>query len=121
MPIQAPQEDEYMDAAWGIEKYGDNFTPMNIPIPKPTGRLVQIQGIYSGICHTDVHIALNHLGGNIYPVVPGHELIGKVIAIGDDVTKFKVGDIAGIAALTDGCLDCDSCKAGEEQYCEGGW
>jgi len=123
-PIPAPQGDEYVDAAWGVKNFGEEITAFNINIPKASGHLVQIEGVYSGICHTDVHFALNDVGGGgtTYPIVPGHELIGKVIAVGDQVTKFKVGDYAGVAALTDSCLDCGSCKAGDEQYCEkSGW
>jgi len=120
-PIPAAREDEYTEAAWGVDNWGKNFEPMNVPIPKPTGRLVKIEGLYSGICHTDVHFVLNQLGGNMYPIVPGHELLGRVVEVGDQVTKFKVGDLAGIAALTDSCLNCDSCKGGDEQYCDGGW
>lgn len=120
-PVPPPQEDEYRDAAWGIQNWGEDFSPLFINIPKPTGHLVQIEGVFSGICHTDVHLALNDLGGSMYPIVPGHELVGRVIAVGDQVTKFKVGDYAGVAALTDSCLECDSCHVGEEQYCEKGW
>jgi uncharacterized zinc-type alcohol dehydrogenase-like protein len=121
-PIPAPQDDEYVDAVWGINKLGENFSPFTINIPKPSGHLVQIEGAYSGVCHTDVHVGLNHLGGAMYPLVPGHELVGKVVAVGELVTRFKVGEYAGIAALTDSCLECDSCKAGDEQYCEvAGW
>ena len=85
--------------------------------PKPTD--VQIDIKYCGVCHSDLHFAKNDWGMTIYPVVPGHEIVGVVSAVGSDVTKFKVGDLAGIGCLVDSCRECDSCKQGEEQYCSG--
>lgn len=121
-PVPEPQDDEYRDLVWGLNSYGENFTPFQVNIPKVSGDMVQIEGYFSGICHTDVVVGLNHLGGAMYPLVPGHEFVGKVIAVGDKVTKFKVGDLAGIAAVTDSCLECAQCKNGDEQYCQvSGW
>lgn len=85
--------------------------------PKPTD--VQIDIKYCGVCHSDLHFAKNDWGMTIYPVVPGHEIVGVVSAVGSDVTKFKVGDLAGIGCLVDSCRECDNCKQGEEQYCNG--
>ncbi len=85
--------------------------------PKPTD--VQIDIKYCGVCHSDLHFAKNDWGMTIYPVVPGHEIVGVVTAVGNQVTKFKVGDLAGIGCLVDSCRECDSCKSGEEQYCSG--
>jgi uncharacterized zinc-type alcohol dehydrogenase-like protein len=77
---------------------------------------------YCGVCYTDVHVALNHMGGTMYPCVPGHEIIGKVVEVGEKVTKFKVGDLAGIGAIGDSCFECGLCNDGYEQFCEkGGW
>jgi len=121
-PIPEPIESEVKDAVWGVKKWGEPFTPFEVNIPKPDGYLVKIEADYSGICHTDLHVAMNHLGGTMYPCVPGHELVGRVVAIGDKVTKFKVGDLAGIGAVGDSCLECGTCKCGDEQYCEkAGW
>lgn len=75
---------------------------------------------YCGICHTDVHFIQNALGFSQYPLVPGHELIGKVTAVGSKVTKFKVGDLIGVGCMVDACLTCDKCKCKEEQYCATG-
>jgi uncharacterized zinc-type alcohol dehydrogenase-like protein len=76
--------------------------------------------LYCGICHSDLHIAENEMGGTTYPCVPGHELLGKVVEVGAKVTKFKVGDNVGVGCFIDACLDCPRCKEGEEQYCDGG-
>jgi len=86
--------------------------------PKPTD--VQIEILYCGVCHSDLHTVRNEWGGTVYPVVPGHEIVGRVTAVGDKVTKFKVGDLAGIGCMVDSCRECDNCKEGLEQYCEKG-
>ncbi len=73
-----------------------------------------------GVCHSDIHQARNEWKNTIYPCVPGHEIVGRVTAVGNDVTKFKVGDLAGVGCLVDSCQDCASCADGLEQYCEKG-
>lgn len=75
---------------------------------------------FCGICHSDIHQARNEWNNALYPMVPGHEIIGTVKAVGSEVTKFKVGDRAGIGCMVDSCRTCESCKAGEEQYCDNG-
>jgi uncharacterized zinc-type alcohol dehydrogenase-like protein len=75
---------------------------------------------YAGICHTDVHHARSEFGTTHYPVVPGHEIAGTVSAVGSEVTKFAVGDQAGVGCLVDSCRDCDDCRAGLESYCRAG-
>jgi alcohol dehydrogenase (NADP+) len=72
---------------------------------------------FCGICHSDIHQARNEWGNAIYPMVPGHEIVGTVSAIGSSVTRFKVGDAAAVGVLVDSCRECPSCKAGDEQYC----
>ncbi len=81
---------------------------------------VQIEIHYSGVCHSDIHTARNEWGGSIYPVVPGHEIVGKVTEVGSSVTKFKVGDSVGVGCMVDSCRNCFSCKNGTEQYCDNG-
>ncbi|KAA6440886.1 NAD(P)-dependent alcohol dehydrogenase [Dyadobacter flavalbus] len=81
---------------------------------------VEIEITYCGICHTDLHMLRNEWGGTKYRIVPGHEIIGRISQIGEHVTKFKVGDLAGIGCLVDSCRDCDYCKKDLEQFCENG-
>ncbi|MGE5519389.1 MAG: NAD(P)-dependent alcohol dehydrogenase [Candidatus Dadabacteria bacterium] len=81
---------------------------------------VQIEILYCGVCHTDIHQVRNEWGGSMYPMVPGHEIVGWVTAIGSAVTKFKTGDLAGVGCLVDSCRECDKCKEGLEQFCENG-
>ena len=79
---------------------------------------ILIDIMYSGICHSDIHQARGEWGNSIFPMVPGHEIAGRVVEVGKNVTKFKVGDLAGVGCMVNSCGVCDRCKAGEEQYCE---
>ena len=79
---------------------------------------VRIEILYTGVCHSDLHQARNDWGNAVYPMVPGHEIVGRVTAVGDDVEKFKVGELAAVGCLVDSCQDCASCAEGLEQYCE---
>jgi len=81
---------------------------------------VQIEILFCGVCHSDLHQAKNEWGGSIYPMVPGHEIVGKVISVGSDVTKFKAGDLAGVGVMVDSCKHCASCNQDLENYCEEG-
>ena len=81
---------------------------------------VQIEILYCGVCHSDLHTARSEWGPSVYPCVPGHEIVGRVTAVGDHVKKFKAGDLAGIGCLVDSCRECQNCKQGLEQYCEQG-
>jgi uncharacterized zinc-type alcohol dehydrogenase-like protein len=79
---------------------------------------ILIEILFSGICHSDIHQARDEWGGSIYPMVPGHEIVGRVAQVGSDVTKFKEGDIAGVGCFVDSCRACANCKDGFEQFCE---
>lgn len=87
--------------------------------PKPTD--VQMDILFCGVCHSDLHFARNEWGMSVFPIVPGHEIVGKITAVGSAVTKYKVGDYAGIGCLVDSCRECDNCKHDQEQYCTKGW
>lgn len=78
---------------------------------------VQIEILYCGVCHSDLHQARAEWGNHIFPMVPGHEIVGKVIKVGNAVTKFKVGDTAGVGVMVDSCRVCKNCKNDLEQYC----
>jgi uncharacterized zinc-type alcohol dehydrogenase-like protein len=81
---------------------------------------VALEVLYCGICHSDLHMARNDWGWSSYPLVPGHEIVGRVTAVGKDVTKFKVGDNVAVGCMVDSCQHCDQCKKGEEQLCRNG-
>jgi uncharacterized zinc-type alcohol dehydrogenase-like protein len=79
---------------------------------------VAIDILYCGVCHSDLHQVRNEWHNSIYPVVPGHEIVGRVVKVGRDVTKFKEGDLAAVGCMVDSCRTCPSCLRGLEQYCE---
>lgn len=79
---------------------------------------VEIDILYCGVCHSDIHQARNDWGNSLYPMVPGHEIVGKVLSVGPDVTQFKVGDTVGVGCMVDSCQSCHACEQGLEQYCE---
>ena len=81
---------------------------------------VQIEILYCGVCHSDIHQVRDEWGGSIYPMVPGHEIVGRIVKTGNHVTKFKAGDLAGVGCFVDSCRECPECKAGLEQYCDKG-
>ncbi len=81
---------------------------------------VQIEILFCGVCHSDIHQVRNEWGNAIYPMVPGHEIVGRIIKIGENVKSFKVGELAGVGCFVDSCRTCPNCLAGEEQYCDNG-
>lgn len=88
---------------------------------EPRDQDVVVEILYCGVCHSDIHTARNEWHGTQYPAVPGHEIIGRVSAIGNKVSKYKPGDWVGVGCLVDSCRQCNSCEAGLEQYCEKGF
>jgi uncharacterized zinc-type alcohol dehydrogenase-like protein len=84
--------------------------------PRPHDVLVDI--LYCGVCHSDIHQARDEWGGSIFPMVPGHEIVGTVVRTGAEVRKWKAGDTVGVGVFVDSCRECEACRAGEEQYCE---
>jgi len=96
------------------------LTPFNFDRREPRPDDVVVAIDYSGICHSDIHQVRDEWGGSIYPMVPGHEIVGRVIAVGDKVEKFNVGDLAGVGVTVQTCMVCENCLAGEEPYCTKG-
>lgn len=94
------------------------LTSFNFERHEPTAGEVQIEVLFCGVCHSDIHCVRNEWKGTFYPIVPGHEVIGRVVAVGADVTSFKEGDIVGVGPLIGSCGSCESCKQHLEQYCE---
>jgi uncharacterized zinc-type alcohol dehydrogenase-like protein len=107
--------------AYGARAADLPLEPMDITRRAPGPRDVQVEIRYCGVCHSDLHTVRSEWGGTQYPCVPGHEIVGHVSAVGDKVTKFKVGETVGVGCLVDSCRTCESCKAGLEQYCEVGF
>lgn len=97
------------------------LAPFSFQRRAPGERDVQIEILYCGVCHSDLHTARNEWQNTLYPSVPGHEIIGRVTAVGASVGNFKVGDLAGVGCMVDSCQSCPSCGEGLEQYCENGF
>src|SRR6202789_1860968 len=96
------------------------LVPFDFERREPGAGDVVVEIDYSGICHSDIHQVRDEWGGSIYPMVPGHEIVGRVIAVGDKVKKFKPGDLAGVGVTVQTCMVCENCLAGEEPYCTKG-
>src|SRR3954469_13872018 len=94
--------------------------PFSFERREPIATDVQIEILYCGVCHSDLHTARNEWTNTIYPVVPGHEIVGRVTAVGSQVKKFKVGDVAAVGCMVDSDRTCPNCRAGNEQYCDTG-
>ena len=107
-PAYAAQDAKTPLAPWSIERRE----------PGPHDVLIDI--LYCGVCHSDIHQARDEWGGSIFPMVPGHEIVGRVAKVGDHVKKWKSGHIVGVGCFVDSCRLCEACRAGEEQYCEVG-
>ncbi len=106
--------------AFGTEASDAPLKQMTIERRAVTAKDIEIEILYCGVCHSDLHTARNDWGGTIYPAVPGHEIVGKVTQVGSEVSRLKVGDLAAVGCLVDSCRECDSCRHDLEQYCLNG-
>lgn len=106
--------------AFGTEAVEMPLHSMNINRRESLSHDVEIEILYCGICHSDLHSVRNEWGGTTLPIVPGHEIVGRIISTGSHVTKFKAGDLAAVGCIVDSCRECEYCKEGEEQFCEKG-
>lgn len=111
-----------MTQSWGYAAQSATtpLAPFSFSRRDPQAHDVAVQIDYCGVCHSDIHCSRNEWNNAIYPMVPGHEIVGRVTAVGSGVTRFKPGDVVGVGVIVDSCRTCASCKAGEEQYCESG-
>lgn len=106
--------------SYAAQSAGATLAPFDFERRSPRPHDVEIDILYCGVCHTDIHLVNNDWGISVYPMVPGHEIIGRVVSVGDHVKKFKPGDTAGVGCLVDSCRECDYCNDGLEQYCSNG-
>ena len=98
----------------------DDLAPFRFERRDPRPDDVAIEILYCGVCHSDLHMARNDWNWSFYPLVPGHEIIGRVVGVGAEVTRFKLGDHVGVGCMVDSCQHCAACEQGLEQYCEEG-
>ncbi len=107
--------------AYGTPAADAPLREMTIPRRSVGAKDVEIEILYCGVCHSDLHTARNDWGGTVYPAVPGHEIVGRVVSVGSDVTCFAPGDIAAVGCLVDSCRTCKNCAQDLEQYCTNGF
>jgi alcohol dehydrogenase (NADP+) len=107
--------------AYAARSPSSGIAPFSIERREPRADDVVIEIDHCGICHTDIHFVHNDWGMTQYPVVPGHEIVGRVVEVGDAVGRFAIGQRVGVGCLVDSCRECNSCNEGLEQYCEKGW
>ena len=107
--------------AYAAQSSTSPLAPFEIHRRDPGPKDVQISILYCGVCHSDLHTARNEWKNTLYPSVPGHEIVGRVVATGNKVRNIKVGDLAGVGCMIDSCGHCKPCHEGEEQYCEKGF
>lgn len=107
--------------AFGAAAIDAPLKPMDITRREVTEKDIEIDILYCGVCHSDLHTARNDWGGTIYPAVPGHEIVGRITKVGSGVTRFKVGELAAVGCLVDSCRTCKNCAQDLEQYCTTGF
>lgn len=107
--------------AYGAYTCDNPLEPIAITRRQPGAKDVQIEIAYCGVCHSDLHTVRSEWQGTQFPCVPGHEIVGRVSAVGGEVSRFKAGDIVGVGCMVDSCQNCASCAEGLEQYCENGF
>ncbi|WP_339634422.1 NAD(P)-dependent alcohol dehydrogenase [Bizionia echini] len=106
--------------AYGATSATADLEPMTIERRELQATDVNIDILYCGVCHSDIHTVRNDWKGSTYPVIPGHEIIGRVTEVGTEVNNFKVGDLVGVGCMVDSCQTCNSCQHDLEQFCENG-
>lgn len=107
--------------AFGTQAAENDLELMTIERREVQPKDIEIDIYYCGVCHSDLHTARNDWGGASYPVVPGHEIVGKVLSVGSEVTKHKIGDLVAVGCMVDSCRTCNSCSQDLEQFCEKGF
>jgi uncharacterized zinc-type alcohol dehydrogenase-like protein len=118
---EAQKPQTFAAKAFAAQSAASGMAPFTLRRRSPRPQDVQIEILYCGVCHSDLHQVRNEWQSvmpTVYPCVPGHEIVGRVVKVGSAVKKFKEGDIAAVGCLVDSCRTCASCRAGLEQYCE---
>jgi uncharacterized zinc-type alcohol dehydrogenase-like protein len=108
-------------AGYGAQSAGSALAPFSFARREPLPQDVQLEVLFCGVCHSDLHTVRNEWQNTTFPAVPGHEIVGRVTAVGDEVKRFKVGDLAAVGCMVDSDRTCPNCKAGLEQLCDTGF
>ena len=107
--------------AYGTDAPNADLKQLHIERREVAAKDIEIEILYCGVCHSDLHTARNDWGGTVYPAVPGHEIVGRITRVGNEVSKLKVGDLAAVGCMVDSCRTCNSCAQDLEQYCLNGF
>ncbi len=107
-------------AAYAAPAAGRPLAPFSLALRAPGPRDVDIEILYCGICHSDIHQARDEWGGAAFPMVPGHEIVGRVRQVGKEVTRLDLGDLVGVGCMVDSCRTCEPCRRDTQQFCEQG-
>jgi uncharacterized zinc-type alcohol dehydrogenase-like protein len=107
-------------AGYAAASAGSPLAPFAFARREPGPRDVELEILFCGVCHSDLHTARGEWGGTVYPVVPGHEIVGRVTRAGAEVSRVQPGELAAVGCMVDSCRTCGSCREGLEQYCENG-
>lgn len=107
--------------SWAAQDAHSELAPFHYQPRELREHDVQIDILFCGVCHSDIHMARNEWKGSVYPLVPGHEIVGRVAAVGSGTSKYQPGDLVGVGCMVDSCRQCSECKDGLEQYCEEGF
>src|SRR5215470_13496777 len=121
--IKTEKPQTFTAKAFAAQNASSGLAPFTVPRRSPRAQDVQIEILYCGVCHSDLHQVRDEWQvamPTVYPCVPGHEIVGRVTAVGSEVKKFKEGDLAAVGCMVDSCRTCSACRSGEEQYCEVG-
>jgi alcohol dehydrogenase (NADP+) len=108
-------------SGYAAQSAASPLAPFSFARREPGPQDVSIDILYCGVCHSDLHAARNEWQNTVYPIVPGHEIVGRVTAVGNKVTRFKPGDLAAVGCMVDSCRTCANCRVGLEQYCDPGF
>jgi len=120
MPAGIATDNRLPAKSYAAMAVAENLVPWDFSRRSPRPHDVVVEILFCGVCHTDIHFIRNDFGMSAYPLVPGHEIVGRVKETGSSVKKFKAGDTVGIGCLVDSCRECDNCKHDLEQYCLNG-
>src|SRR5476649_2874939 len=110
----------YSTKAYAARAANSPLGPFSVDRREPMPNDIQLDILYCGVCHSDLHTVRDEWGGTTYPCVPGHEIVGRVVKAGRDVKNFREGDLAAVGCMVDSCRTCDDCRADHEQFCDKG-
>ena len=120
MVVQTSQRKGITTKGYAAQDAKSPLAPFSFERRSPGPRDIHFEILYCGVCHSDLHQIRNEWGNSIYPMVPGHEIVGRVITTGEEARKYKTGDVVAVGCLVDSCRECENCKQGIEQYCMNG-